>query len=419
MRVRASIWIALGLPLVFASPPASFAIEVPIHGFLEVAGGVRLQDDPAQPEDATLGEGRVQLEVSHSWEKGPKVFLRTDFIGDAVLETTKIEVREVYIDSPPIPKVDVRIGRQILTWGTGDFLFVNDLFPKDYLSFFIGRQSQYLKVASDALKASLFVEPLSLDVVAIPFFTPDRVPTGERLSFFDGLSGRIVGKDADLTLEEPKETFGNTEVTLRLLGHFQSYEVALYGFTGFFHSPVGVKDPMKRVLFYPKLNVYGASTRGPALGGIANVEIGYYDSREDRAGRDPFVENPSIKYLVGYERQPWADFTLGVQYFLDQMLKFDRFQASLPPGAPTRDELRHLLTLRLTQFLRYQTIELSLFVFYSPSDGDSYVRPSVSYKVTDNLTAVLGANLFSGGRSTPFGQLDADDNLYLRLTYSF
>ncbi len=419
MKVRASIWIIFYLTLFLASTPAAFALEVPLHGFLEVAGGVRLQDDPAQPEDATLGEGRVQLEVSHRWEKGPKVFLRTDFIGDAVLETTKIEVREAYLDSPPIPRLDLRIGRQVLTWGTGDFLFINDLFPKDYLSFFVGRQSQYLKVASDALKASLFIEPFSLDLVAIPFFTPDRVPTGERLSFFDGLRGRIVGKDADLTLEEPKETFGNTEVALRLLGHLQSYEVALYGFKGFFHSPLGVKDPAKRVLFYPKLNVYGASARGPVLGGIANVELGYYDSREDHDGTDPFVENPSIKYLVGYERQPWADFTLGVQYFLDQMLKFDRFQASLPPGAPTRDELRHLLTVRLTQLLRYQTIELSLFVFYSPSDGDSYLRPSVSYKVTDHLTVVLGANLFSGGKSTPFGQLEANDHLYLRLTYSF
>jgi hypothetical protein len=132
------------------------------------------------------------------------------------------------------------------------------------------------------------------------------------------------------------------------------------------------------------------------------------------------VENPSIKYLVGYERQAWTDFTVGVQYFVEQMLHFESFKTSLPPGAPSRDEFRHLFTLRLTQLLRYQTIELSLFVFFSPSDLDYYLRPAVSYKITDQLTAVLGANLFGGAKqSTAFGQLEANDNVYLRLTYSF
>ena len=34
---------------------------------------------------------------------------------------------------------DVKIGQQVLTWGTGDYVFLNDLFPKDYPSFFAGR----------------------------------------------------------------------------------------------------------------------------------------------------------------------------------------------------------------------------------------------------------------------------------------
>ena len=34
---------------------------------------------------------------------------------------------------------DLKIGQQVLTWGTGDYVFLNDLFPKDYQSFFSGR----------------------------------------------------------------------------------------------------------------------------------------------------------------------------------------------------------------------------------------------------------------------------------------
>ena len=391
-----------------------------LHGFVEVASGLRVVEDSTQPKDLVLGEGRVQLELSQEWEGGPRLFLKTDFLGDVADEAVKVDLREGYVDYSPLPNLDLRVGRQIITWGTGDFLFINDVFPKDYISFFIGRQPQYLKLASDALKASLFVGAFSLDLVAIPFFTDDAVLTGRRLSFFDGITSQIVGKDASVVLAKPPQTLANMEWAVRLLRQFGSYEVALYGFKGFFHSPLGVRDPARRELFFPELAVYGGSVRGPALGGIANLELGYYDSLEDQVGGNPFVENSSMKYLVGYERQAWSDFTLGLQYFVEQMLHFETFKASQPPGAPCRDEFRHLLTLRLTQLLRYQTVELSLFVFFSPSDLDYYLRPVASYKITDQLTGVLGANLFGGAKeSTAFGQLEANDNVYLRLTYGF
>ena len=44
------------------------------------------------------------------------------------------------------------------------------------------------------------------------------------------------------------------------------------------------------------------------------------------------------------------------------------------------------------------------------------VNPQVSYKITDRLSVALGANVFFGKEeSTQFGQLEKDDNLYLRL----
>ena len=102
------------------------------------------------------------------------------------------------------------------------------------------------------------------------------------------------------------------------------------------------------------------------------------------------------------------------------MLDFSAYRASLPAGSPKRDELRHLLFLRLTQLLRYQTVELSLVAFYSPSDEDGHLNPQASYKITDSWSIALGANFFLGRKdSTSFGQLDGNDNLYLRLRYSF
>jgi hypothetical protein len=278
---------------------------------------------------------------------------------------------------------------------------------------------EYLKVGSDAVKLSLYPGLFSLDLVAVPHFTPSEVPQGERLSFFNPFTNRIAAPGESLSMRKPAATAANTELALRLYRTFGSYEGALYGFRGFFKEPVGM-DPAGGTLFYPGLSVYGTSVQGPLLGGVAGFEFGYYDSREDRPGGNPLIENPSLRYLVGYERELQADFTVRAQYYLEQMLEYGAYKASLPPGAPEKKEVRHLLFLRLTRLLRYQTVELSFLGFYGPSDEDGMINPQASCKITDRMSVALGANVFFGKKeSTQFGQLEKDDNLYLRLRASY
>ena len=83
------------------------------------------------------------------------------------------------------------------------------------------------------------------------------------------------------------------------------------------------------------------------------------------------------------------------------MLGYGAYKASLPPGAPEKKEVRHLLFLRLTRFLRYQTVELSFIGFYSPSDEDGMVNPQISCKITDRLSVAAGPTSSSGRRTSP------------------
>jgi len=401
--------------LVFCPP----AYSLSVHGFLEGAAGVRLAENPSQSKDFTMGEGRLQIELSQDGPLDSRLYLKGDLDVDGVGERGDADLREFYLDHSPLSFLDLRLGRQIVTWGTGDLIFVNDLFPKDFNSFFIGRNLEYLKVGSDAAKLSIYPGHFSLDLVAMPRFTPSEVPDGERLSFFNPFASRLSASGERLSARKPAFTLGNTEFAARLYRNFGSYEAALYGFRGFFKEPVGM-DPVQGALFYPKLSTFGSSLRGPFLGGIGSLEFGYYDSREDGAGTNPLIENSSMKYLFGYERELRTDFTVRAQYFLEQMLDYDGYRANLPTGAPEKSELRHLLFLRVTQFLRYQTLQLSFVGFYSPSDEDGMVNPEVSYKISDRWSVTSGVNLFFGKKdATQFGQLTRDDNLYLRLRAGF
>jgi hypothetical protein len=163
--------------------------------------------------------------------------------------------------------------------------------------------------------------------------------------------------------------------------------------------------------------------RGPLGGGIANAEAAYYDSREDRQGNNRFINNSELRFLVGYERQMpeiAPDLTLGGQYYVEWMLDYDEYRRTLLWLYDPRDELRHVVTFRVTKLLLNQNLELSLFAYYSPSDRDAYLRPNVSYKIDDHWTAEIGGNVFFGAEQhTFFNQFADNTNVYMALRYSF
>lgn len=389
-----------------------------LHGFWELRGGLRLQNDPAQPRDAILGESRWQLEFEKAWDR-----LIIDFTGDTladgVLEEADFDLRRLRLTWTPVDTIDIRAGRQILTWGTGDLLFINDLFPKDYQSFLIGRDQEYLKAPSDALKVGWFNHWMNVEVVYTPQFDPDRFITGERISYYNPMLRRNAGRDNQVGYNAPDDPFADDEWALRLYRTVGKFELALYGYAGFWKSPGGQRLLPPRATF-PRLAVYGASIRGPVGKAIINAEIGYYDSRDDRPGKDPFANNSELRFLLGYEREIGKELTLGLQYYLEHILDYSAYRSTLPFFLPARDEDRHLVTLRLTKLLMDQNLTLSLFVFYSPSDSDAYFRPKASYKVNDALLLEAGANLFTGASPhTFFGQLEDNSNLYVGVRYSF
>ncbi|MCK5556783.1 MAG: hypothetical protein KAJ01_00280, partial [Candidatus Hydrogenedentes bacterium] len=163
-----------------------------LTGFWDTRVGMRTQRDHHE-KDMSLGETRLQLEIEKSWTTST-LRLTTDVLYDPAFDHHELrleegrgwlDLREASYALTPTDFMDVKVGRQILTWGTGDMLFINDLFPKDWNSFFIGRDEEYLKAPSDAVKVSLYSEPANLDVVYTPRFDADRFIDGRRVSYWN------------------------------------------------------------------------------------------------------------------------------------------------------------------------------------------------------------------------------------------
>ena len=387
------------------------------NGFFELRAGRRLVD-PVDEKHTSLAEARLQLELNADFGWGMVKF-KNDFLADPVVDDYLADLRELSLIFSPLDFVDVKIGRQVLTWGTGDLLFVNDLFPKDWKSFFCGRDTEYLKAPSDAVKVSAFFDLVNIDIVYVPLFNGSDYIDGERLSYWNSVLGRTAGCD-DVFHDEDRDAFFNEdEWAIRLYRTINGIEAAFYGYDGYWKTPEGL-NPRSGRLIYPKLRVYGASLRGNLFGGLGSLEAGFYDSRSDRRGDNPLVRNSEWRLLTGFEHELGRDFTGGIQYYLEYMDDYGDYKRTLPAGMAKKDRVHSILTLRLTKLLFNQNLNLSCFTYYSPSDKDIYLRPKVSYKVNDHWLVEGGMNLLFGADDyTFFGQLEDNTNAFLATRVSF
>jgi len=421
-RARRSLCLCLVLAALLAAPrlceAASFLDQFSapeIHGFLETRVGGRTQHDPDEKE-LSVGDMRLQGEAS-TYSDWAELKYKGDLWYDGVTNKVRYDTREAWVFSRPTDYLDLKLGRQILTWGTGDLVFLNDLFPKDWQSFFIGRDDEYLKAPSNSAKASLFSDLCTVDLVYTPLFDSDRFITGEYVSYWNSDLQKIAGRDDRLNYRKPKRWFADAEYAARVYKNYEAYETALYGYWGFWKAPGGQTSEGEHI--FPRLNVYGASVRGPVGAGIGNAEVAFYDSIEDQTGANSMINNFEMRYLVGYAQELSKDLTGSIQYYVEQLLEYSNYRDNMESGHP-RDRFRQVITLQITQLLMKQNLELALSGYYSPSDQDAYLRPKIHYKYTDHLSQEIGANIFFGEHEyTMFGQYRYDTNVYMALRYSF
>jgi hypothetical protein len=409
-----------------SAPTDSASHASAVSGFAEWRSGLRLNSDPLQQRQS-INEGRLSLALDYPFELGTAAVssrLAGDLLIDSVDQRSTVslqsgsgplDLREAWLGFSPLAALDLKVGRQPLTWGSGDLLFINDLFSKDWNSFFSGRDSEYLKAPSDAVKAALFLERINIDLVWLPEFDADRYIDGRRISYYDPASDAAAGRDRAFTALQPD----GDEWAVRAYQTVAGIEIAGYGYRGYWKSPTSF-DPAAGLPSFGRLQVVGASLRGAVAGGIGNIELGYYDSLDDRAGDDPLHPNNQTRLLIGFEHELANQLTAGWQLYIERTEHYQGYRDGLADQRDAVAKRRTLLTNRLSYESHNQTVSWSLFSFYSPSDEDFYLRPKVSWKVNDQLRLEGGFNLFGGRQANSFfGQFEEASNGYLAARLSF
>jgi hypothetical protein len=311
-------------------------------------------------------------------------------------------------------------------------LFINDLFPKNWMANFLGREMEMLKDSSDSVRLTTYWGPSTFDFVYTPKFAADVTPTGCRFGVFDVNERKVVSKsstcESEVSYGRDNGKISEGELALSVKRNVYGQELALYGYRGFFKSAKSLRfDGSSFTPFHSRLNVFGFSSEGQVGPGILSVEAGYYDSEDDSSGDNYLIENSSIRYLFGYRADLSAKFSLGFQFYQERMMKYREYEQSFLSNNPNgfayrKSEGRNTYTVRLTYKAQQETLNFSLFSYLRPQDKDSFTKFEVSKKINDDLKITTGVNVFTGKdnyRDREFGMLDDADNAFARLTFSF
>ncbi|ARD44014.1 hypothetical protein [Colwellia sp. PAMC 21821] len=92
-----------------------------VTGFVEAAHGQFLQTNVTE-NNASLNELKARVNIDYSHELFD-VSGKLDSYYDGVLANTIFQTRELSISASPFSFVDIKAGRQVLTWGTGIIYF--------------------------------------------------------------------------------------------------------------------------------------------------------------------------------------------------------------------------------------------------------------------------------------------------------
>ena len=214
-----------------------------------------------------------------------------------------------------------------------------------------------MKKGVDGVKIGYYPSFASFELITIPIFEPNNYPNAKRFYLcFDPMPNVTKREEKD-----PPSNLENTEFAFRAYRDVTGFDASVYLYRGFYRKPYMIPDDInsttKITYHYPQAVCLWSKPSGKGIGRCLSFEAGYYDSRQDRAGKDYTVPNSQTKFLIGYQDNCGKTSRSGSQYYSEYMHEYSDYKKNQPSGLPKDRKLYQLATLRLTQFLMHQDLK--------------------------------------------------------------
>jgi hypothetical protein len=418
-----------------------------INGYLKTDNRMFVKDNAFSLNENMLG---LKFEGSYSgnYHFFSEVRLRGSGFSDVIqpsdlqrkekINKWNLEFREAYLDLYQfgLRDLDVRVGRQIITWGTADKLNPTSFIcPEDLEDVFnFGEQS-----GVNSILATYYWNDFTISGVYVPAFTPAVLPSDDYASALmtpmtlpAGMT--IHNLSNEIILPEQKFT-ESSQAALKLSTYLYDYDLSLSYYFGRDDLPlvsnitINPLDTLGTVdinseMIYPQMQVIGADLAGALfdIGIWAEATLTIPEEVEMHT-----IIGENIQKSIALKDDPYYKFVLGGDYTLKNGLYLNAQFLHGFVHERGKDSLNDYLTFRLEK--KFFNDKLKIVPFggaASITDWDDYrnnfglvANPEVAYYPYDNIEMVFGAYLLDGKGINIFSSLKEKDEIYFKGKVSF
>jgi len=356
-----------------------------------------------------------------------------------------LEFREAYVDlyGFGLKDLDVRIGRQVIAWGTADALNpTSNISPDDLEDIFNFGE----KLGTNAVNASYYIgDNLTINGVYVPVFTPATLPFGD---FADAFSapmdlplGMTVRTLSDTVILPERKASESSQIGLKASTNLFGYDLSLSYFKGRDDLPILSKATITPVdmigtvdiateLVYPEIQVIGADFAG-SIGsvGIWGEGAVYMPEELEMAtlAPSPTTGQMETTQTIVLDDKPYFKFVLGGDYTFKNGLYFNGQYLHGFLHERGKNELNDYFTFRLEKtFLndKFKLVPIGGAVAINDWDDmkNNYglvYAPELSYYPSDNVELSVVPFIIDGKGANMFGSIKDLDEILFRLKVSF
>ena len=333
---------------------------------------------------------------------------------------------------------DLSFGRQLINWGQADGFSLTDVLSAKDSSAFLALSSDDTKLASDSIRLRFFHDIFTFEAIAIPFFTPNKLPL---FHFENGANDTVFSiklpdehTEGLFTLpikytktETKPKMFTDTEAAARFSFFLPGIDFSVSGFYGWDKNPrftrEGKLTPPNILINlnqeYYRIGMAGIDAAIPAGDVTIRLESAWIGGRYFEPKKqmpilsgtqlifDQAVRKHQLLALAGLDwiKNSW---TLSAQYFEDLILDHKD-----DIGRPMH---KGFVSLNISKTFLRDTLKVSASGAVDINYGSTSSTYSVDYALTDNMHVILGGDLYTKGYDGKgdFAQLNKISSIWVK-----
>jgi hypothetical protein len=365
----------------------------------------------------------LKKKFSDNWQGqiGARVFYdavyslrgRNDYTPQVLDEYEKeFELKDTFIQGSITDKLDTKIGRQIVVWGTLDNLRVTDVLNPLDLRVPGMTDIDDLRLPVTMVKFDYYFSNWGLSGMVIPEVRFSKTP-----AFGSDFYPYPIPRPPEVV---PDDGFENAQFGAALIGVFSGWDIGLYGANIYADQAYGENispgGTVQLVRKHARITMLGTAANLASGNWLLKGEGGWFDGL--RYSNTPGIEYSRLDLGGGVEYSGFSEAIVSLEAVNRHIFDYNQQLRQFP------DEIRaneFQWSLRFVKDFVNDTLTLTLLgsTFGVKADDGSFARLDAEYDITDGVSIRGGGVFYQSGDKGLFQDVAANDRLFVVCKYNF